>query len=137
MCNKKWSPLSRNSLYINVMCTILIKYNSNCILLTFFIVFATDAPTPGVSLTAKTVKDVTSSSAPAYWSAQCGGSTFAGSYTVMMPWADCRGYCRYFPHAAELGHTFQFADILDSDTMECLRFNMMQQYSPGNGYTGH
>jgi hypothetical protein len=31
----------------------------------------------------------------------------------------------------------QFADILDSDTMECLRYNMNAQYTPGNGYAGH
>ena len=48
----------------------------------------------------------------------------------MMDWADCRAYCQNY-------HTAQFADILDTDTMECLRYNMNQQYSPGNGYAGH
>ena len=66
--------------------------------------------------------DLTSGDAPAYWSAECGGRTYVGSYTLMMDWAQCRDYCTYFPHAAELGHTFSFADILDADTMECLRF---------------
>ena len=54
-----------------------------------------------------------------------------------MDWDWCRDYCTYFPHAAELGHNFDFADILDTDTMECLRYNMNQQYTPGNGYDGH
>ena len=90
-----------------------------------------------VSLVAEPVPDLTSGSAPAYWSAECGGRTYVGSYTLMMDWAQCRDYCSYFPHAAELGHTFSFADITDVDTMECLRFNMNQQYTPGNGYDGH
>ena len=90
-----------------------------------------------VSLIAEPVPDLTSGSAPAYWSAECGGRTYVGSYTLMMDWAQCRDYCTYFPHAAELGHTFSFADILDADTMECLRFNMNNQYTPGNGYAGH
>ena len=55
----------------------------------------------------------------------------------MMEWAQCRDYCAYFPHATELGHTFSFADILDTDTMECLRYNMNNQYTPGNGFAGH
>ena len=83
------------------------------------------------------VVDLTSGDAPAYWSAECGGRTYVGSYTLMMDWAQCRDYCTYFPHAAELGHTFSFADILDMDTMECLRYNMNNQYTPGNGYDGN
>ena len=90
-----------------------------------------------VSLIAEPVIDLTSGDAPAYWSAQCGGRTYVGSYTLMMDWAQCRDYCTYFPHAPELGHTFSFADILDADTMECLRYNMNNQYTPGNGYDGH
>merc|ERR1712110_345904 len=90
-----------------------------------------------VSFVAEPVIDLTSGDAPAYWSAECGGRTYVGSYTLMMDWAQCRDYCTYFPHAAELGHTFSFADILDADTMECLRFNMNNQYTPGNGYDGH
>jgi len=91
----------------------------------------------GMSLKAEVLPDVKGSSAPAYWSAQCGDKTFAASYTLMMDWAQCRDYCTYFPHSVELGHTFSFADILDADTMECLRFNMNNQYTPGNGYAGH
>ena len=91
----------------------------------------------GISRRAETVMDVSSSSAPAYWSAECGDRTYVGSYTLMMDWAECRDYCQYFPHAGELGHSFGFADILDSDTMECLRYNMLEQYTPGNGYAGH
>ena len=86
-----------------------------------------------ISISSKTLKDVTSSTAPAYWNAECGGRTFVGSYTLMMDWAECRDYCQYFPHAGELGHSFTFADILDTDTMECLRYNMNQQYTPGDG----
>merc|ERR1712241_1489537 len=56
-----------------------------------------------ITLAAKTVKDVTSSSAPAYWSAECGGRTYVGSYTVMMDWPDCKDYCKYFPHAENWG----------------------------------
>ena len=41
-----------------------------------------------------------------------------GSYTLMMDWAQCKDYCAYFPQAKELGHTFSFADITDSDKME-------------------
>ena len=37
----------------------------------------------------------------------------------------------------ELGQSFAFAGILDADTMECLKFNMNNQYTPGNGYAGH
>eukprot|EP00091_Calanus_sinicus_P019749 TRINITY_DN5078_c0_g3_i4.p1 TRINITY_DN5078_c0_g3~~TRINITY_DN5078_c0_g3_i4.p1 ORF type:complete len:263 (+),score=72.49 TRINITY_DN5078_c0_g3_i4:42-791(+) len=94
-------------------------------------------PSEKISLKAETLMDVTLSSAPAYWSAHCGDRTYIGSYTLMMEWNDCKDYCQYFPHSGELGHTFQFADILDSDTMECLRYNMNAQYSPGNGYAGH
>merc|ERR1719330_1790382 len=89
------------------------------------------------SLTAEVVPDLTSASAPAYWSAECGGRTYVGSYTLMMDWADCKDYCTYFPHSVELGHIFSFADITDVDTMECLRFNMNNQYTPSNGYDGH
>ena len=92
---------------------------------------------PSQSRLAETVSDVRSSSAPAYWSAECGDRTYVGSYTLMMDWTECRDYCQYFPHAGELGHSLSFADILDSDTMECLRFNMLEQYTPGNGYAGH
>ena len=86
-----------------------------------------------ISLIAEPVPDLTSGSAPAYWSAECGGRTYVGSYTLMMDWAQCA----YFPHATELGHTFNFADILDADTMECLRYNMESPYTPGNGFDGH
>ena len=71
-----------------------------------------------ISLIAEPVPDLTSGSAPAYWSAQCGGRTYVGSYTLMMDWAQCKDYCAYFPHAKELGHTFSFAVITDSDKME-------------------
>ena len=71
-----------------------------------------------VSLITKSVPDLTSVSAPAYWSVECGGRTYVGSYTLMMDWAQCKDYCAYFPHAAELGHTFSFAVITDSDKME-------------------
>merc|ERR1712012_1096308 len=90
-----------------------------------------------VSLVAEPVIDLTSGDAPAYWSVECGDRTYVGSYTLMMDWAQCRDYCTYFTHAAELGNTFSFADILDADTMECLRFNMNNQYTPGNGYASH
>jgi len=99
--------------------------------------FSDAKPSEQVSLLSETPVDVTSTGAPAYWSAQCGDRTYVGSYTLMMEWNDCKDYCRYFPHAGELGHTFQFADILDQDIMECLRYNMNAQYTPGNGYAGH
>ena len=89
-----------------------------------------------VSSVAEPVPDLTSGSAPAYWSAECGGRTYVGSYTLMLDWAECRDYCQYFPHAGELGHSFTFADILNTDTMECLRHNMNQQYRSGSGYAG-
>ena len=95
------------------------------------------ASSDGFSLIAEPVIDLTSGDAPAYWSAECGGRTYVGSYTLMMDWAQCRDYCTYFPHAAELGHTFSFADILDTDTMECLRHNINNQNTSGNGYDGH
>ena len=75
--------------------------------------------------------------APAYWTATCGDRSVVGSYTLMMDWEECKDYCQYFPHAGELGHTYQFADIVDNDDMECLRYNMEEQYQPGNGYAGH
>ena len=39
------------------------------------------------SLTAEVVPDLSSASAPAYWSAECGDRTYVGSYTLMMDWA--------------------------------------------------
>ena len=90
-----------------------------------------------MSLKAEVLPNVKTSSAPAYWSAQCGDKTYAASYTLMMDWDKCKDYCTYFPHSVELGFTFSFADILDVDTMECLRYNMNSQYTPGNGYDGH
>ena len=92
---------------------------------------------PRQSLLSSSVSDVTSSSAPASWTAQCGDRTYLGTYTVMMDWAECRDYCQHFPHADLLGHQLVFADILDRDTMDCLRYNMDLQYTPGNGYAGH
>ena len=106
-------------------------------ILTLTMAMAAPGDRKEMSMKAEIVKDVSSSSAPAYWSAECGDRTYVGSYTLMMDWAECRDYCQYFPHAGELGHSFGFADILDSDTMECLRFNMLEQYTPGNGYAGH
>jgi len=94
-------------------------------------------PAQEMSLISETVKDVGAASTSPYWSAQCGDRTYVGTYTLMMDWAECKDYCQYFPHAGDLGHTFQFADIMDSDIMECLRFNMNQQYTPGNEYAGH
>merc|ERR1712110_466345 len=107
------------------------------LLMTLLALVSGKPPAPEMSLKAEVLSDVRSSSAPAYWNAQCGDRTYVGSYTLMMDWAECRDYCRYFPHAGELGHTFSFADILDSDTMECLRYNMNQQYTPNNGFAGH
>ena len=102
------------------------------------IVLATGKPTgDDMSLKAEVLPNVKTSSAPAYWSAQCGDKTYAASYTLMMDWDKCKDYCTYFPHSVELGFTFSFADILDVDTMECLRYNMNSQYTPGNGYDGH
>ena len=66
-----------------------------------------------VSLIVDPVLDLTSGAAPAYWSAECGGRTYVGSYTLMMDWAQCRDYCSYFPHAVELEHTSSFSDTLD------------------------
>ena len=79
---------------------------------------------------AERLSDVWSSTAPDFWSAECGGRIYTGTYTIMMDWPDCRAYCQSH-------HKAQFADILDLATMECLRFNMAEQYSPGNGYAGH
>jgi len=107
------------------------------ILPSLFLVIASATPVEKISHASNVVKDVTSSSAPAYWTAECGDRTYVGSYTLTMDWAECRDYCQYFPHSGELGHSFTFADILDTDTMECLRYNMNQQYTPGNGYAGH
>ena len=47
----------------------------------------------GMSLKAEVLQDVQATSAPAYWSAQCGDKTFAASYTQMMDWAQCMNYC--------------------------------------------
>ena len=106
------------------------------VLLTLF-ALASAKPAEKMSLKAERVSDVSSSNAPAYWNADCGDRTYVGTYTLMMDWAECRDYCQYFPHAGELGHSFIFSDVLDSDTMECLRYNMNQQYTPDNGYAGH
>jgi len=121
-----------------------IRFSLSCSTMTkLFVLFSalavlvTGKPSEQISLKSKTIQDVTSSSAPAYWTAECGDRTYVGTYTLMMDWAECRDYCQYFPHAGELGHSFTFADILDTDTMECLRYNMNQQYTPGNGYAGH
>ena len=42
-----------------------------------------------VSLVVEPVPDLFSGAAPAYWSAECGGRTYVGSYTLMMDWAQC------------------------------------------------
>ena len=58
----------------------------------------------------------------------------------MIDWIQCRDYCTAYaavspiPNASELVHTFSFADILDVDTMECLRYNMNSQYAHSYGY---
>ena len=39
---------------------------------------------PDVSLIAEPVIALTSGDTPAYWSAECGGRTYVGSYTLMM-----------------------------------------------------
>ena len=67
---------------------------------------ASSPSSDGFSLIAEPAIDLTSGDAPAYWSAECGGRAYVGSYTLMMDWAQCKDYCTYFPHAAELGHTF-------------------------------
>ena len=100
------------------------------ILASSLLALAAGKPSLQQSKLAERLSDVRSSSAPEFWSAECGGRRYSGSYTIMMDWADCRAYCQNY-------HTAQFADILDSDTMECLRFNMNEQYTPGNGYAGH
>ena len=100
------------------------------IIVSSLVTLAPGAPSLQQSKLAERLSDVVSSSAPEFWSAECGGRTYTGTYTVMMDWPDCRDYCQYH-------HSAQFADILDTDTMECLRFNMKEQYSPGNGYAGH
>ena len=41
----------------------------------------------------------------------------------MMDWAECMNFC-WNTLSLELGQSFAFADILDADTMECLRYNM-------------
>ena len=51
----------------------------------------------------------------------------------MMDWAECMNYC-WHTLSAKLGQSFIFADILDADSKECLRHNMKNQYSLGNGY---
>ena len=55
------------------------------------------------SLLSSPVYDVTSTSAPASWTAQCGDRTYLGSFTVMMDWAECRDYCKYSPMLTSLG----------------------------------
>ena len=77
------------------------------------IVLASGKPTgDDMSLKAEVLPNVKTSSAPAYWSAQCGDKTYAASYTLMMDWDKCKDYCTYFPHSVELGFTLSFADIL-------------------------
>ena len=60
-----------------------------------------------VSLVAEPVPDLTSGSAPAYWSAECGDRTYVGSYTLMMDWAQCRDYCRPSPTCEVTGRSKQ------------------------------
>lgn len=74
---------------------------------------------------------------PSYWTASCGQTSYIGTYIVEMDWEDCDLYCEYNPHAPETGHTYQFADVLDSDEMECLRYNMNEQFKLSEGYAGH
>jgi len=74
---------------------------------------------------------------PAYWTASCGQRSYIGTYIVEMDWEDCDLYCEYNPHAPETGHTYQFADVLDKDEMECLRYNMNEQFKLSDGYAGH
>ena len=69
-----------------------------------------------MSLKAEVLPIIQASSGPAYWSAQCGDHTYAGSYTQMMDWAACMDYCS-FTLSAVFGQSFRFADILDADNM--------------------
>ena len=67
------------------------------IVLSLLLAFTSATPVEKISHLSEIVRDVTSSSAPAYWNAECGGRTYVGSYTLMMDWAECRDYCQYFP----------------------------------------
>ena len=54
------------------------------IVLIAYLALISAMPAEDVSLVAQPVPDLTSGSAPAYWSAECGGRTYVGSYTLMM-----------------------------------------------------
>lgn len=52
-----------------------------------------------------------------------------------MDWEDCRYYCENNPHGPETGHTYYFADILDTEEMECVRYFMNENYR--DTFAGH
>ena len=83
------------------------------------------------------IQEVANVSATAYWSTNCGDRTFVGSSILKMEWTECKDYCKYFPHAKEVGHTFQVADDLDDKMMECLRDRIDGSLiDPNDGNTG-
>ena len=47
--------------------------------ISLFIAFASSTPVDKISITSEVIKDVTLSSASAYWSADCGDRTYFGS----------------------------------------------------------
>ena len=61
-----------------------IRFSLSCSTMTkLFVLFSalavlvTGKPSEQISLKSKTIQDVTSSSAPAYWTAECGDRTYA------------------------------------------------------------
>merc|ERR1712241_1285132 len=69
-----------------------------------------------------------------WWLTSCGSTLFAGSWMDIMEWEMCEAWCNDITVGAN-GAAFQFAHIVDSDEMECVRTWMMKEIvtpNPGN-----
>merc|ERR1711934_142081 len=61
-----------------------------------------------------------------WWLTSCGGTLFAGSWIDIMEWEMCEAWCNDITVGSS-GEAFQFAHIVDSDEMECVRTWMMKE----------
>ena len=61
-----------------------------------------------------------------WWLTSCGSTLFAGSWMDIMEWEMCEAWCNDITVGAN-GEAFQFAHIVDSDEMECVRTWMMKE----------
>ena len=71
-----------------------------------------------------------------WWLTSCGDTLFAGSWRDIMEWEKCKAWCNDITIGSS-GDAFQFAHIVDSDEMECVRTWMVKQYVAPNACHHH